>query len=166
MANEISRYLSLRWISDGYHILHEAPDMYNLINPTMKLHYIPQYTIQNRNVHMSLMNGTLCDVGQVHSGICESGQLGHEYRKTHTLKIVSLSTPSLNKNLTPLLIPLLTHSNQYIARELISFPKRQIQSIVYQPTTLYVRGITSLCDLIIQCMTSWMAMPFALSYEI
>ena len=37
--------------------------------------HIPQYTIQNRNVHISVLNGALWGIEQVHCGICESGQL-------------------------------------------------------------------------------------------
>ena len=36
----------------------------------------PQCPIQNRNVHISVLNGALWDMKQVHSGICELGQLG------------------------------------------------------------------------------------------
>ena len=46
----------------------------NLTNPTMHLFHIPQYTIQNRNVHISVLNGALWDMGQVHCGICKLGQ--------------------------------------------------------------------------------------------
>ena len=35
--------------------------------------HIPQCIIQNRNVHISVLNGALWDVGQVHCGICEKG---------------------------------------------------------------------------------------------
>ena len=31
----------------------------------------PHYIIQNRNVHISVLNGVLWDMGQVHCGICE-----------------------------------------------------------------------------------------------
>ena len=44
-------------------------------NPRMHLFHIPQCSIQNRNVHISVLNGTLGDMEQVHSGICELGQL-------------------------------------------------------------------------------------------
>ena len=37
--------------------------------------YIPQCSIQNRNVHISVLNGALWDLEQVHSGICEIGLL-------------------------------------------------------------------------------------------
>ena len=40
----------------------------------MHLSHIPQFTIQNRNVHISVLNGALWDMGQVHCGICELGQ--------------------------------------------------------------------------------------------
>ena len=42
-----------------------------LNNPTMHLSHIPQCTIQNRNVHISVLNGALWDMGQMHCGICE-----------------------------------------------------------------------------------------------
>ena len=37
----------------------------------MHLFHIPQYTIQNRNVHISVLNGVLWDMEQIHWGICE-----------------------------------------------------------------------------------------------
>ena len=37
--------------------------------------HIPQCSIQNRNVHISVLNGALWDMEQVHSGICEIGLL-------------------------------------------------------------------------------------------
>ena len=39
----------------------------------MNLFHIPQCSIQDRNVHISVLNGALLDVEQVHSGICEIG---------------------------------------------------------------------------------------------
>ena len=39
----------------------------------MHLSHIPQCTIQNRNVHISVLNGALWDMGQVHCWICEFG---------------------------------------------------------------------------------------------
>ena len=39
----------------------------------MHLFHIPQCSIQNRNVHISVLNGALWDMEQVHSGICELG---------------------------------------------------------------------------------------------
>ena len=41
----------------------------------MQLFHIPQCSIQNRNVHISVLNGALRDMEQVHSGICEIGLL-------------------------------------------------------------------------------------------
>ena len=38
----------------------------------MHLFHIPQCSIQNRNVHISVVNGALLGVEQVHSGICET----------------------------------------------------------------------------------------------
>ena len=39
-------------------------------NPTVSLFYVPQCTIQNRNVHISVLNGALWDMGQMHHAIC------------------------------------------------------------------------------------------------
>ena len=39
----------------------------------MHLSHIPQYTIQNWNVHISVINGVLWDIRQVQCGICEIG---------------------------------------------------------------------------------------------
>ena len=41
----------------------------------MQLLHFPQCSIQNRNVHISVLNGALWDMELVHSGICELGQL-------------------------------------------------------------------------------------------
>ena len=41
----------------------------------MHLFHIPQCTIQNRNVTISVLNGALWDMEQVHGGICEIGLL-------------------------------------------------------------------------------------------
>ena len=41
--------------------------------------HIPQYTIQNRNVHISVLNGVLWDMRQLHCGICEFGLLDSPY---------------------------------------------------------------------------------------
>ena len=51
-----------------------------LKNPTMHLFHIPQYT-QNRNVHISVLNGVVWDMGQVHCGICETGLLCKHWRR-------------------------------------------------------------------------------------
>ena len=45
----------------------------NLTNPTMHLSHMPEYTIHNRNVHISVMNGVFWHMGQVHCGIFELG---------------------------------------------------------------------------------------------
>ena len=57
----------------------------------MHLSHIPQYTIQNRNVHISVQNGVLWDMGQMHCGICQTGLLfHHEWGNTEdTLKITA-----------------------------------------------------------------------------
>ena len=43
----------------------------------MHLFHIPQCSIQNRNVHISVLNGALWDIEQVHSWIWEIGVLYH-----------------------------------------------------------------------------------------
>ena len=45
----------------------------NFTNPTMHLFHIPQCTIQNRNMHISVLNGALWDIEQVQ---CRIGELG------------------------------------------------------------------------------------------
>ena len=40
----------------------------------MHLFHDPQYTIQNINVHISVLNGALWDMEQVHYWICELDQ--------------------------------------------------------------------------------------------
>ena len=37
--------------------------------------HIPEYSIQNTNVHILVLNGAFWDIEQVHSGICESSLL-------------------------------------------------------------------------------------------
>ena len=41
----------------------------------MHLFNIQQCTVQNKNVHISVLTGSLWDMEQVHYGICELGQL-------------------------------------------------------------------------------------------
>ena len=61
----------------------------------MHLSHIQQCTIQNWNVHISVPNGALRDMGQVHCGICELDQLCYpmvsvaheEVKATHLLSI-------------------------------------------------------------------------------
>ena len=50
---------------------YKASQLTNLTNPTMQLFHIPQFTIQNRNVHIFVLNGALWDVKQLHCWICE-----------------------------------------------------------------------------------------------
>ena len=47
----------------------------------MQLFHTQQCSIQNRNVHISVLNGELGDMEQVHSGICETGLFHHIYFK-------------------------------------------------------------------------------------
>ena len=42
----------------------------------MYLSHIPQYTIQSRNVHRSILNGVLWDMGQLRLGISEIDEIG------------------------------------------------------------------------------------------
>ena len=71
---------------DQFHKSHDAPVPYstmlhseqkctNFTNLKMHLFDIPQCSIENWNVHISVLNGALWDIGQVHSGICELGRL-------------------------------------------------------------------------------------------
>ena len=62
----------------------------NLRNPTMHLFHIPQCTIQNRNVHISVLDGALCDMEQMHNGICELFQFNDHIIITYIM-INSLS---------------------------------------------------------------------------
>ena len=63
------------------HNMMSVRQLTDFTNPRMHPFHIPQCSIQNRNVHMnrnvhiSVMNGALWDMEQVHSGICELGQL-------------------------------------------------------------------------------------------
>ena len=43
----------------------------------MHLYHIPQCSIQNRNVHISVLNGALWDMEQVRYVICEIGLLSY-----------------------------------------------------------------------------------------
>ena len=52
--------ISVNKIIDQSHKSHDA------------LSHIPQCTIQNRNVHISVLNGVLLDMGQTHCEICET----------------------------------------------------------------------------------------------
>ena len=47
---------------------------------TMYLSYILEYTIRNRSVHSSILNGVLWDMGRVHCGICKAGVI---YSRAH-----------------------------------------------------------------------------------
>ena len=48
---------------------HTVEKYTNLTNPTLHLSHIPQCTIQNRNVYISVLNGALWDMGQMHVGV-------------------------------------------------------------------------------------------------
>ena len=45
----------------------------------MKLSHIPQYTIQNRNVRISVLRCVLWDIRQVHHGIWKIVLLSHQH---------------------------------------------------------------------------------------
>ena len=70
--NLTPRYLFRYW---------KGPDVYvglgltKFTNPTMHLYHILQCSIQNRNLHISVLNGALWDMEQLHFGICEIGLL-------------------------------------------------------------------------------------------
>ena len=63
-ANELTSTLP------GLNVLNQET---NLTNPTMHMYYIPQSIIQDRNIHISVLNGALWDMGHMHYGICEFG---------------------------------------------------------------------------------------------
>ena len=67
----VSVYSNIRLFQHSAMILQHT----NLTNSKMPLFHFPQYTIQNRNVHITVLNGALWDLGQVHCGICEIGLL-------------------------------------------------------------------------------------------
>ena len=46
----------------------------------MHLFHIPQCSNRNRNLHISVLNGALWDIEQVHIGICKLGQFMHMIR--------------------------------------------------------------------------------------
>ena len=52
--------------------------------PRMRLSHTPQHTIQNSNVHISVLNGVLWDMAPVHCGICEIALL-HWWDMNHIL---------------------------------------------------------------------------------
>ena len=61
--------------------------------------YFPQFSyIENRNVHISVLNGALWDMEQVHSGICETGLL-------HAIIGIRLSTTFVSVKLKELTLP-------------------------------------------------------------
>ena len=58
----------------------------NLRNPTLHLSHIPQYTIQNRHVHISVLNCALWDMGQAHCGICEFWSIVNDEWKSNRFR--------------------------------------------------------------------------------
>ena len=46
----------------------------------MHLFYIPECTIQNRNGHISILTGALCDMEQVNCGFCEIGPFHYVFQ--------------------------------------------------------------------------------------
>ena len=61
------------WCIVGFVNLVYFSEIYSQITQCTHLSHIPQCTIQNRNVHISVLNGALWDIGLVHCGICELG---------------------------------------------------------------------------------------------
>ena len=49
-----------------------VPNWPNFRNPRTHLFHIPQRSIQNKNVHISVTHGALWDMEEVHSGICKN----------------------------------------------------------------------------------------------
>ena len=50
----------------------QGKKMNSFPDPTTRLSHIPQCTIQNRDLHISVLNAELWDMRHVHRGICES----------------------------------------------------------------------------------------------
>ena len=71
---------------------------YNVTNPTMQLSHIPQHTIQNRNVHISVLNGVLWDMGQLHCGICEICLWGSLPTRSPQFQFLRKKWPSVGSN--------------------------------------------------------------------
>ena len=51
------------------------PEVWSLVSDNALISGTGKASIQNRNVHVSVLNGALWDMEQVHSGICQLGQL-------------------------------------------------------------------------------------------
>ena len=62
-----------------------APELDFFTNHIIHLFHIPQCSIQNRNVHISVLNGALWHMEQMHSGICEVSQLCTSFALCHIL---------------------------------------------------------------------------------
>ena len=54
---------------EGMYVMKRQSQYIKLANFTMRLSHTPQCPIQNRNVHISVLNGILWDMGQVYCGI-------------------------------------------------------------------------------------------------
>ena len=63
----------------------------------MHLFHIPQCFIQNRNVHISVLNGALCDIEQVYTGIYEWGQLALALQSTDLLRTLWLKISHISQ---------------------------------------------------------------------
>ena len=57
-------------------LIHILESIIDLTNPRTHLFHIPQCPIQNRNEHISVLNGTLWDMKLVYSGICKNCLFG------------------------------------------------------------------------------------------
>ena len=60
-----------------------------LTNPTGHLSHIPQYTILNRNVNISVMNDVLWDMGRVPCGICDNDLLNEFERLSYSSNVTT-----------------------------------------------------------------------------
>ena len=66
----------------------------------MRLSHIPQYTIQNRNVHISVLNGVLLwDMGQTHCGIYENGLLTYSWYNDLAIAFADMGPSMICTNL-------------------------------------------------------------------
>ena len=99
----------------------------------MYLFHIPQCSIQNRNVHISVLNGALWDMEQVDSEICELEQFGHWCMYTSSVRLFpkpiltfwkSTSSPPWNK-----LQKDLNHQITTISIEDITYKKCRLHNV-------------------------------------
>ena len=108
----------------------------------MYLFLIPQCSIQNRNVHISDLNGALWDMEQVHSGICELGQLylhtenpGHNDNSNLSLMMTSSVLRSSSIHFLPTICQVPPHRPPTCPLSLLPF----LDAVAIHPTVSFKR---------------------------